>query len=1120
MAPVRVFAVLAALLPALAAQAKTSACSDTYDSQIRAQFFDGASVSPAKVDAYIQLLRQKRSEIAAIDVSKLEMKGDKKGKDPKKKKVAKALDKSKSLFALDTAIAQMQSMKSPGVTMVQACDIAGAVTDIEDALKVQGDELPIEDMIDFTRAILHTWKIKKQQTASEEASNLWDPATKQYLSQADIAARLARGEDLSLLEPGPGSVFYVPQRDVSRVDVRAAAMGKYVPMFADINPVYPAQDTYLYDGVKRTDTVPKIDGVVENGGPKGKFKLKFGSEYNADPTADAIMMTLGFPADINKYAQHFKLVMPAGKTLDTLKHDWEAYYTRDKLRQTNKIEDAIENVSKDSQGRVVVTFKEGSIEAHPEAITRVGGWVYGDADHVDRREVRGMTLVQNWLDNSDLKEFDNSRVLLRKNNDGSVSRLDINSDVGHTLGWLFLETPSMYMWDMVSSTSGSTIDLNYRGFNPVSIRNKMTLSDARWAARLIARLTREQIATAVALGGWPSCVQKEYVERMISRRNNLIQALGLVGARQNDGSVIQLLPVTSDRKAFDIENVCSNAPNKSAVVEHYGYDVGTFIDPILLGLKETAFGLANTALGAENRVEVLDPRKFNLDTRGIVEVLVSKGRDLELNPKSKTADDLYIAKEHLEVGLRLGVSFGLYADAVVWTRYELAYPTRSPQTENMTDGFLRTLLLPKQMRDHGLPDSFVLMTEHQLEKNIGIQADDIFSPVTPEIQAYRGRVSLWRSIYDHRDGKKKAVLYRDRADFNQADLDVWLRLGLFKTSVFRELQQWGAAKGRGVILKSSDLESPVVADAVTAAVKSGDFSGLAAKEKQFSSTDQFEQTLRKWNLLIFSQTINNRLDEVTIDTPDKTENRVEFSSSRGEKVSFLSSAVTKNVRVEVFADPQHPSQMEMQVNVVGTDVKTVDSEMQNKYLHFINGLSLDGRPLIPLTVGLHYTTNGSWGNTLTQSNTTYSTGAVARFLAMSDADFMTALHASATAAGEDNRSVTSHGEDFLKRLAAARATPLLADKVKMLAEAVRKATFIESAGFFSPSVLGALNRIAGADLIYSRNLITVPDPLMVNLPEGTPLFAKIGTKPAHKVKYLVYSPQTPVDLYTMFDTWF
>jgi hypothetical protein len=218
---------------------------------------------------------------------------------------------------------------------------------------------------------------------------------------------------------------------------------------------------------------------------------------------------------------------------------------------------------------------------------------------------------------------------------------------------------------------------------------------------------------------------------------------------------------------------------------------------------------------------------------------------------------------------------------------------------------------------------------------------------------------------------------------------------------------------------------------------------------------------------------------------------------------------------------------------MGTDVKTSDEEMAKKYLRFINGLSVEGKPVIALTPSLGYTTNGNWGNTLTQSSTTYTIEGMKRILSATPEQFWNALASSmkvsrsvvdAWRSGADRTHaqdvVIDHAKEWVRNVAKASRETVLEKRVEKLAEAVRKAVFLDRAGFYNPALIGAMNRLAGEANFYSRNLITVPSPLAVNLPEGTPAFGRVGTPRKTTLKYLIYAPVTAVDLYTMFDTWF
>jgi hypothetical protein len=55
----------------------------------------------------------------------------------------------------------------------------------------------------------------------------------------------------------------------------------------------------------------------------------------------------------------------------------------------------------------------------------------------------------------------------------------------------------------------------------------MTVDDARWMARLIAQLTESQIQQALIAAGFTSAEVRLYTEKLVSRRDRMIQDLGL-----------------------------------------------------------------------------------------------------------------------------------------------------------------------------------------------------------------------------------------------------------------------------------------------------------------------------------------------------------------------------------------------------------------------------------------------------------------------------------------------------------------------------------------------------------------------------------------------------------------
>jgi hypothetical protein len=74
----------------------------------------------------------------------------------------------------------------------------------------------------------------------------------------------------------------------------------------------------------------------------------------------------------------------------------------------------------------------------------------------------------------------------------------------------------------------------------------MTVDDARWMARLIAQLTESQIQEALIAAGYTSAEVRLYTEKLVSRRDRMIQDLGLANE-------IPLLRPRGVERAFDYD---------------------------------------------------------------------------------------------------------------------------------------------------------------------------------------------------------------------------------------------------------------------------------------------------------------------------------------------------------------------------------------------------------------------------------------------------------------------------------------------------------------------------------------------------------------------------------------
>jgi hypothetical protein len=188
-----------------------------------------------------------------------------------------------------------------------------------------------------------------------------------------------------------------------------------------------------------------------------------------------------------------------------------------------------------------VVTAPANVQTKHEGGKSIGPWDFGELDHPHRREVRALGLLGAWLGWFDTRAC-NTR--LRVVTEHGQRRLvafcsDLGGVLGKTDGILFSrgELPNEFPW----SFTGLPLDqgprrlarpLRIEGYRPV-VPNPafaaMTIDDARWMARLIAQLNEQQLITALIASGYDSAHVRLYAEKLLSRRDLMVQDLGLSG---------------------------------------------------------------------------------------------------------------------------------------------------------------------------------------------------------------------------------------------------------------------------------------------------------------------------------------------------------------------------------------------------------------------------------------------------------------------------------------------------------------------------------------------------------------------------------------------------------------
>ncbi|MCP4215198.1 MAG: hypothetical protein GY765_11100, partial [bacterium] len=550
----------------------------------------------------------------------------------KTKKKTKKKGEIKSYRILLKYIRQLQDLEDP----VEFRLLAAKILHLDYALRINARKLATIEMLEKIPFSLRPKRIPLTAAPHGEASNLANPAGGFY-SQKQLAALKARGEDISSLHPPKDSTFWVDHA-ISEIDVPRHYMTGQDPLHKGMEIIFPHQKAY-FDKVRTTQSKPKLDIYIRRNGKKIRFKLKLGAEVYSETTCAALYTALGFSADITKYVSDFKVVLGDVDYLQ-FKRDWESYYSGynpDKY---------IKEKGEDEEGHYII-FYEGVMEAKPDGLLRVGPWAYGTNGNGGRREVRGSLLFNMWVSNLDLKEAENNKLILRKI-DGRTRFFNIQHDMGFAFGKTYMERPGSFMWDLVKKKTDEYVYMNFKGIVDNSLFHKVTFADARWMARLIARLSRRQITDAVDLGGWPKQVRGLLVEKLIARRNQLVTAFELEGEKTPEDETIGLMEF--DRTLTTADGVVKNGNLKiyrfKNHPQYFGPRVNEFIAMILRGLRNTAVGSV-VGVASSMRYLTLKPEWFDLDPKIVSKIILRMDRQIQRNPLPKSDKDSYLVQDTL-----------------------------------------------------------------------------------------------------------------------------------------------------------------------------------------------------------------------------------------------------------------------------------------------------------------------------------------------------------------------------------------------------------------------------------------------------------------------------------------
>jgi hypothetical protein len=357
-----------------------------------------------------------------------------------------------------------------------------------------------------------------------------------------------------------------------------------------------------------------------------RYKIKFG-DLNSEPFTARIFDALGFHADPTDFAPLVKvhynrrllrefhvrkplsmkitpLWVPVG-TIQLQRHfDPFTFITAAVFKDGEQIsgaslkqmlftntalphpEDFPENFRTNVEAELdYLVMAPANVQPHDGPTQSIGAWDFGQFGHENLRELRGAGLLAAWLGWFDSRA-DNTKLRLVRDSD-EVQLQHFFSDLGGGMGagtGLFSprgENPNEFTWTFTSpeiarGPGRMTTPFHIEHFKPTVPTGAfaaMTVDDARWMARLIGQLTENQIREALIASGYDNAEARLYLEKLISRRDQMIRDLGLASEipllRPSPSSREFSYHPTSDGAFFaDVNGTRIEARNSSAFIEH------------------------------------------------------------------------------------------------------------------------------------------------------------------------------------------------------------------------------------------------------------------------------------------------------------------------------------------------------------------------------------------------------------------------------------------------------------------------------------------------------------------------------------------------------------------------
>lgn len=904
--------------------------------KIETLFLDNGSLSQMKVNQFKAKLHRLQKDIES-NIKNIRTSNNaglaQRGVDPKKKSKNKFIRQIK--FLQNDFIDRAFLINSP----TELIEHLSNVIDIDNALKIQIIPHDFSKIAGQLKVIAGRYYLEKPAfRRNPQPANLINPLTNKYYTTDDLDALSRNGIDISRFDPPKNNGTVEQIDDISRSDVARRFREGHNEMHEGIKVKFPEKNIAYLKEIRKTQSRVKL--IIETkddlGNTTGEYKLKMGLEVHSEATSAALAVALGMYQDLSKHVRNIK-VYTGSIDFNNFVKDFTSYFAYEELEKL-----VIKNGYDEIKQQYFIVFNEGVLEHRfkSDKLERIGPMYPGLRK--GKREARALTAFNLWIGNGDQKPGENNKLLRRRDKNQLFYS---QHDLGFGYGYLKRERPTDFRWDLVLKNDHHGILFDFRNIVPSPYLNIMNFNDGKWMVRKIAQLTRQQITTAVKFGKWPNVSPYNYeqliIEKLINRRNQLVEAFELLGETQPNGLTIKLMAVNRDIEKDAIPTTKLLHGFTSDFRPELKYAI---INPILEKTKNLFLDSASNLVANIGRADV--PHSWiGIDNGGVItQVLFGSGKKVIKNPNPKNIDERYLVRETFKIGTRLGYGEIFTADSAIVKEYSLIYPVRDESKVSLRGKWIVDFSVPYSIMKNFLPEKHILISETYLEGRGRLRIE--FPTVGPGSQATLSRIQISKKVMFTDDGKTQK-LFSDKSNFNRTAQSIFTKLAILRLNHFISEQDKGKFQRSVYDISSSDTNS-VDGILMNAPIKSGNTSNFVLSNIVTSDFKQYGSRWRFFSFFLREKTYSN--DDILVFEPDengrfnKVSHQVEgrYVKRKGWKKLIVSEEKVADISMSSLVnDNQEIIKPEVVIDFVHHDSFATNFELDHGYIPFFNGVARD-----------------------------------------------------------------------------------------------------------------------------------------------------------------------------------